>query len=87
MPDFDESVGGVNSRDQIIGLDAYWHDVKFEFSSGLPIYKGVHALHDAADTATNWEIWKFTWSGADPARVEGPLEGSWTGRAALSWGA
>jgi hypothetical protein len=55
--------------------------------ANLLIYKGVHELHDVADTDLEWEIWKYTYSGTNCVRIEGPLRGSWNGRAALAWGA
>lgn len=79
-------VGGVSSREQIIGLDAYWRDVRFEWSSGKLIYKGVHRVHDIGTDNTKWEIWKVTWDGDDFVRIEGPLPGSWDGKDSLNWG-
>jgi len=80
-----DPVGGVLSRDAIIGLNAYWKLKKIEYTSNLPIYIGCHYLHDATDGNTNWEVWKFTWTGTDCTQIEGPLTGSWTGKASLAW--
>lgn len=63
----------------------YWHDIRLEYSSGDLIYKGYHIDHKAATDSATWFIWKFTWSGTDITRKEGPIIGSWDGRAALSW--
>lgn len=54
-------------------------------------YKGIHATHKALESDSSWLIWKYTWqllagSSPDIVRIEGPLEGSWTGRASLAWG-
>jgi hypothetical protein len=61
-------------------------DKLFDFTSGYLDYKGVNVAHDASEGATDWEITKYTWAAGILARIEGPLEGSWTGRAALAWG-
>ena len=63
----------------------YWKDARYEWSSGDLIYKGLHTTHKAATSDTNWYVWKFTWSGSDLERKEGPLTGSWDGKAALAW--
>lgn len=54
-------------------------------ASGELTYKGIHATHKAATSDTSWLIWKYTWTSANVTRIEGPLEGSWDGRAALAW--
>ena len=61
-------------------------DTRFESSSGDLIYKGIHSTHKALTSDSNWMIWKYTWSGTDVTRIEGPLDGSWDGRGGLSWG-
>ena len=88
MPDYyDElTVGGVKDRGQLVGLGAYWRDVRMAYTAGDLIYRGVHNVHNSATTDTDWEIWKYTWSGDDLIRMEGPLPGSWDGRAAVDWG-
>lgn len=54
-------------------------------SSGNLIYMGQNSVAGAAAADTEWRVSKFTWTGANLTRIEGPLVGSWTGRAALSW--
>ena len=61
-------------------------DTRMEYSSGDIIYKGIHATHKAAASNASWLIWKYTWTGDDLTRIEGPLEGTWDGRAGLAWG-
>jgi hypothetical protein len=39
----------------------------------------------AATTATTWYIWKYTWTSSNCTQIEGPLRGSVTGQASLSW--
>ena len=81
-----DRVGGLNSRSDIINVDAYWKDIRMEYSDGNLVYKGVHTDHNSATSDTGWEIWKYTWSGDGPTRIEGPLSGAWDNRATLSWG-
>lgn len=61
-------------------------DTRMEYSGENIIYKGIHATHDAVTSNTSWLVWKFTWSGGNLIRIEGPLEGSWDNRASLGWG-
>lgn len=81
------SVGGVRDRLHICTLGCWWKDQRLEYSSGNIIYRGVHRLHDADAGDAEWAIWKFTYDGTDITRIEGPLTGTWTGRASLAWGA
>ena len=55
-------------------------------TSGNVDYRAVTESHKAEVGDDVWWIWKYTWD-ATPSctRVEGPLLGSWTGRAALAW--
>ncbi len=66
--------------------DTYWKETLYAFTGNNPIYVGKNTTHDAATSAIDWYIWKYTWSGNNPTRKEGPLVGSWDGRAALGWG-
>ncbi len=63
-----------------------WLDQRFDYTSGSLDYKGVNETHKALITDTDWYVWKYTWSSGNCTRIEGPLKGSWQGRAALSWG-
>jgi len=63
----------------------YWKDQRFDYTSGSLDYKGMNTTHKADTTATTWYIQKFTWAGDNIVRIEGPLVGSWDGRAALAW--
>lgn len=65
----------------------YWKDQRFDYTSGDLDYKGLSQIHKAAtDIGDLWWIWKYTWSGANLVRIEGPLNGVWDSRAALGWG-
>jgi len=65
----------------------YWKDARFDYTSGDLDYKGLNTTHKAATSATSWYVWKFTYSGGELVRMEGPLTGSWDNRASLAWGA
>ena len=81
-------LGSIRDRMTIAVLSGIWHDTRFDYDEGDNLlYKGVHELHDAAVTAVDWEVWKYTWDTGNCVRIEGPLRGTWDGRAALSWGA
>ena len=87
MPDYSErtEVGGVSTRDQIIGLDAYWREVRRELSDGKLLYLGKHHIRNAALSDSRWEIWRYHYDGEDVIRVEGPIQGSWDGRSHIAW--
>jgi hypothetical protein len=78
-------LGYIRDRSTIATLGGIWHDQKLEWSSGNLIYYGVHEMHNMPDSDENFEIWKYTWTSGDLTRMEGPLRGSWTGRATLGW--
>ena len=87
MPDYSErtEVGGVSTRDQIIGLDAYWREVRRELSDGKLLYLGKHHIRNASLSDSRWEIWRYHYDGEDVIRVEGPIQGSWDGRSHIAW--
>jgi hypothetical protein len=65
---------------------SYWLDTRIDDTSGNVDYKGVNTVHKATEATATWRIWKFSdYSGGIARRKEGPLVGSWTGRAALAW--
>jgi hypothetical protein len=78
-------IGGVNTRDQIINLDAYWREERFEYSGGLKVFVGKHHIRNAPTDDDRWEIWKKNYDGDVVTRIEGPLQGSWDGRNSLTW--
>ena len=92
-------IAGIDENDDAVALrfegrriaidngDCYWKDRRYEYSAGNLIYKGTNTTHKAATTAETWYVWKYTWSGDDMVRCEGPLTGQWDNRASLSWGA
>jgi len=84
--DKDTTVGGIGKKDVLANLNAFWKDKRYDYSSGDLIYMGVCTYHDNATSEEDWEIWKFTYGADGIARIEGPLKGSWTGRASLAWG-
>ena len=78
-------MGGIRDRLTISVLNGYWHDQRYAYSGDDMIYKGCHHTHKADEGDTDWVIWKYTYTAGNVTRIEGPLEGSWTGRAALDW--
>ena len=80
-----KKMGGILDRLQIITAGGYFLDQLFDYTSGNLDYKGINESHKAATSATNWLIWKYTWSDSNNTRIEGPLEGAWDNRASLDW--
>ena len=62
------------------------YDQRMDYTTGDLDYRGVSKTHKAVAAANVWWIWKYTWD-ATPncTRIEGPLLGNWTARAALAW--
>lgn len=81
----DLKVGGVKDRRTIVAMGAYWKDQRWDYTNNLPVYRGVHYLHNAPTDNTNWEIWKYSYSGTDLTNIQGPLSGAWDDRASLGW--
>ena len=71
---------GEGSAQPITMLDAAL--TKFDADDTAPIYIGVNADADAIDGATDWTVFKFTYSGGATTVIRRKV-GSWTGRAAL----
>lgn len=77
--------GGIRDRKTIAILNGYFKDKRWDYTSGNLDYRGFHFEHKADTSATDWEIWKYTWLNSRMVREEGPLKGSWDGRADLDW--
>lgn len=59
---------------------------KWDFTSGDADYYGVHKNHKASEDDPTWLIWKMTYDvDSNKLTEQGPLKGSWSGRAALDW--
>jgi len=67
-------------------LETKWLDTRYDFTGGELTYKGRNVGHKAATSAATWYVTKYVYSGGDIVRIEGPLVGTWDGRAALAWG-
>ena len=65
--------------------DFMWYDQRMDYTTGDLDYRGVSKTHKADVGDDVWWIWKYTWAAGDCTRIEGPLLGNWTGRAALAW--
>ena len=69
-----------------LAANTQWLSKRFEWDTLFnPVYRGCHRDFNASTGDTNWYIWKFTWSSATLEKIQGPLVGSWEGRAALPW--
>ena len=66
------------------GTDLVPRKVRFDASDTLPTYIGLNVNPDANDAQADWLVYKFTYSGTAVTCIEA-RNGSWTGRAALSW--
>lgn len=69
---------GEASYQPFVQLDAA--KVKFDASDASPTYIGVNADSTATDGATDWTLYKFTYSGSDVTQIVRKV-GSWTDRA------
>lgn len=58
---------------------------RLDWTSGSLDYVGLNASVTAATSATTWQVWKYTWTSSNLTLKQGPLTGSWDGRAALAW--
>ena len=66
--------------------NSYWKDKRLAFDgSNNLIYLGVTRTLNVGTSDLHWWIYKFTWSGSNLARIQGPIEGSWDNRADLGW--
>jgi YD repeat-containing protein len=78
----------INDRQTIAVLGGIWHDQRYEWdASNNLIYIGTNELlNESTSTNDYWEITKLTWDASgNLTRMQGPLRGTWDGRAALSW--
>jgi len=85
--DLDKTVGTIGNKTILASLNAIWKDQRYAYdASGTIIYRGVSIYHGNGTTEEDWEIWKYSYDGSgNLTRIEGPLKGSWDGRAALGW--
>jgi hypothetical protein len=63
-----------------------YHDKRYDWLTGKLRYEGRHHEHNASTKDKFWIIWKYTWSGNNKIREQGPVIGSWDGRFDLEWG-
>ena len=66
-------------------LDTYWKDKRFEYSGTNIIYRGYHITLNADEDDGKWIIWKYTHTGNNITRIQGPVVGPWTNRDSLLW--
>lgn len=63
----------------------YWKESLFDWTSGNLDYMGLNVVLGAAEAAATWYVFKFSWTLGNITRCQGPIVGSWTGRAAMGW--
>ena len=85
MSDTPIELAGIRDRLTIAVLSGYWRDQRFEYEDSLLKYRGVNEKHGISEDATDWQVWKYTYSDGDVSRIEGPLEGAWSNRSSLGW--
>jgi hypothetical protein len=79
-------LGGIRDRLTLIVAGGYFDDRRYDYDgSNNLIYRGYALKHKTATSDSEWYIWKYTYTGGNLTRMEGPLTGTWDGRAALSW--
>jgi len=60
-----------------------WKDKRYDYTSGSLDYAGFSLVLGAAtDAGDLWKVWKYTWSGENLTRVQGPVACNWDDRAA-----
>ncbi len=57
-------------------------DVRFDPNDSAPNYIGVNETQNAGTDATDWIVYKFTYSGSNVTRIQIAM-GSWDDRAGL----
>jgi hypothetical protein len=68
-------------RPQIADI-AFYGDIQFDPTADAPIYIGLNTVSGASDSATDWKVLKFTYSGSAITRIR-TAYGTWTGRTSL----
>lgn len=64
----------------------YWKQERYDYDvNGNAIYIGRHLSATEVEGDTAWWIWKLTWTDGAMTRKQGPITGTWTGRAGLGW--
>jgi len=60
--------------------------VRFSYDvSGNLEYVGLNTIDGIADDIPTWQVLKFIYSDGDISYIEGPIMGTWDGRASLNW--
>ena len=64
-----------------------FRDTRFAYDSSSNVeYIGQHPMENVDENDEGWLITKFTYSGSDPTRSQGPIKGAWGNRKNLDWG-
>ena len=81
----EQDIPEISTLAHELRANIYWRDKRMEFTSGNLIYKGTHRQNKADTADTLWAITKYTWTGTDLTRIQGPLPGAWDNRESLDW--
>jgi len=81
----EQNIPGISTLTHELRANTYWRDVRLEYTNNQVIYKGSHRKNTAATSDAAWTIVKYTWSGSDLIRIQGPILGAWDDRATLGW--
>lgn len=74
----------VNNRPpQVVDL-GFYSDIRFDADDSAPTYIGLNVSNAALTSASDWKIYKFTYSGSNTTRIQSQT-GIWDNRATLSW--
>jgi len=77
IDDLNVSMGDVEK----LLADNYWASKQYDYATGKLDYVGCNTDVSAGDGDTDWYIWKYTWTGENLTKVQGPRVTSWTNRA------
>ncbi len=78
-----DSLGdAINSINPLNVSEQVWRNIKYDASDSQPNYIGLNLDADALDSDSDWEIFKFTYSGSNVTQILRKT-GTWSGRVAL----
>lgn len=72
----------VNSNKPQMSDLGWFADIKFDPDDSAPIYVGLNVVKGQSLIATDWKIYKFTYSGGNTTEIQ-LAYGAWNNRASL----
>jgi hypothetical protein len=70
----------VNGQPPQIADLGWFSDIRFDADDSQPTYIGLNVTNPASVDATDWKIYKLTYSGSNTTRIQ-LAYGTWTDRA------